>query len=84
MEQFQGRKMNHPKLGGGKILRSGDPVNLEMPFEKLESFITRVELFMPPILIPGSGFYEPANMCDKWFGFKSPQQTNQQTNNLGL
>jgi len=45
--------MNYPKLGGGKILRSADPLNLEMPFEKLESFIRRVGLFMPRILTPG-------------------------------
>ncbi|EEF62450.1 hypothetical protein Cflav_PD5085 [Pedosphaera parvula Ellin514] len=32
--------MNDPKLCGGRILRSADPLNLEMPFEKLESFIT--------------------------------------------
>jgi hypothetical protein len=68
--------MNHPKLRGRKILPSADPLNFE-------SFITRVELFIPRILTPGPGFHEPANMRDKSLGFNSPQ-TNQQTNKLGL
>jgi hypothetical protein len=57
--------MNDPKLRGGKILRNADPLNLEMPFEKLESFIMSVELFMSRILTPGSGFNQPANIRDK-------------------
>ncbi|MDB6016637.1 MAG: yedY [Pedosphaera sp.] len=37
--------MNDQQLRDGKILRSADPLNLEMPFEKLEGFITPTELF---------------------------------------
>jgi DMSO/TMAO reductase YedYZ molybdopterin-dependent catalytic subunit len=37
--------MNDQPLLDGKIVRSADPLNLEMPFEKLESFLTPVELF---------------------------------------
>ena len=33
------------KLIGGKILRGESPLNLEMPFEKLEGFITPTESF---------------------------------------
>jgi len=29
----------------GKIVRSSDPLNLEMPFDKLDGFITPTELF---------------------------------------
>src|SRR3979409_2468803 len=32
-------------LRDGKIVRSEDPLNLEMPFEKLEGFITPTESF---------------------------------------
>lgn len=73
--------MNDAKLRGRRIHHSTAALNLKMPFEKLESFITRVELFMPRILTPGSGFYEPTNMCDKRLGFKS---FNKQTNKIGL
>ncbi len=37
--------MSDQQLQGGKIVRSADPLNLEMPFEKLESFITATDLF---------------------------------------
>src|SRR6266481_4512619 len=37
--------MNDRQLRDGKILRSAEPLNLEMPFEKLEGFITPTELF---------------------------------------
>src|SRR5438445_9470207 len=33
------------KLRDGKLVRGEDPLNLEMPFEKLESFITPTESF---------------------------------------
>jgi DMSO/TMAO reductase YedYZ molybdopterin-dependent catalytic subunit len=33
------------KLSGEKIVRSEEPLNLEMPFEKLDGFITPTELF---------------------------------------
>jgi DMSO/TMAO reductase YedYZ molybdopterin-dependent catalytic subunit len=33
------------KLISGKIVRGESPLNLEMPFEKLEGFITPTELF---------------------------------------
>jgi DMSO/TMAO reductase YedYZ molybdopterin-dependent catalytic subunit len=33
------------QLRGGRIVRSEDPLNLEMPFEKLESFLTPTESF---------------------------------------
>ena len=33
------------KLSGGRIVRSEEPLNLEMPFETAESFITPAELF---------------------------------------
>lgn len=34
-----------PKFKDGKIVRSEDPPNLEMPFEKLDGFITPTEMF---------------------------------------
>ena len=33
------------KLRDGKIVRSEDPLNLEMPFEQLDGFITPTESF---------------------------------------
>jgi len=33
------------KFIGGKIVRGESPLNLEMPFEQLEGFITPTELF---------------------------------------
>jgi DMSO/TMAO reductase YedYZ molybdopterin-dependent catalytic subunit len=37
--------MTDRKLRAGKILRSAEPLNLEMPFEKLDDFVTPTELF---------------------------------------
>ncbi len=37
--------MKDQQLQDGKIVRSADPLNLEMPFEKLKDFITPTELF---------------------------------------
>src|SRR5438046_9331751 len=37
--------MEQPKLRDGKIVRSEEPLNLEMPFENLDGFITPTELF---------------------------------------
>jgi DMSO/TMAO reductase YedYZ molybdopterin-dependent catalytic subunit len=36
---------DEPKFRDGKIVRSEEPLNLEMPFEKLDGFITRTEQF---------------------------------------
>ena len=36
-------RKDRPLLHDGKILRSEDPLNLEMPFEKLDGFITPTE-----------------------------------------
>jgi len=72
--------MDDSKLRGGKILRSADPLNLEMPFERLESFIRRVGLFMPRILTPGWDSTNQQIMCDRMAGIYEPQQTNK----LGL
>jgi DMSO/TMAO reductase YedYZ molybdopterin-dependent catalytic subunit len=36
---------NNIKLRGGRIVRSEDPLNLEMPFETVENFITPTESF---------------------------------------
>ena len=38
-------EMEKTQFQDGKIIRSEDPLNLEMPFEKLESFITPTESF---------------------------------------
>src|SRR6266571_8406469 len=37
--------MEQPKLRDGKIVRSEEPLNLEMPFEKLDGFITPTKSF---------------------------------------
>ncbi|EEF58909.1 sulfite oxidase [Pedosphaera parvula] len=37
--------MNDQQIRNGKIVRSAEPLNLEMPFEKLDGFITPTELF---------------------------------------
>ena len=37
--------MQKPALRGGKIVRSEEPLNLEMPFETLDGFITPTKLF---------------------------------------
>jgi DMSO/TMAO reductase YedYZ molybdopterin-dependent catalytic subunit len=37
--------MESPRLMNGKIVRSEDPLNLEMPFENLDGFITPTDLF---------------------------------------
>ena len=37
--------MQHTELRDGKIVRGEDPLNLEMPFEKLGGFITPTKLF---------------------------------------
>src|SRR5438874_13231659 len=37
--------MEQPKLHDSKIVRSEDPLNLEMPFETLDGFITPTKLF---------------------------------------
>src|ERR1700704_3651060 len=37
--------MKDNQLSDGKIVRSEEPLNLEMPFEKLDGFITPTELF---------------------------------------
>ena len=34
-----------PKFRGGKIVRSEEPINLEMPFEKLDGFVTPTDSF---------------------------------------
>jgi len=36
---------DEPRFRDGKIVRSEEPLNLEMPFEKLDGFITPTELF---------------------------------------
>jgi DMSO/TMAO reductase YedYZ molybdopterin-dependent catalytic subunit len=38
-------QQDETQLRGGKIVRSEDPLNLEMPFERLDSFITPIESF---------------------------------------
>src|ERR1700730_1022659 len=38
-------QQDQAKLVDGKIVRSEEPLNLEMPFEKLDGFITATELF---------------------------------------
>jgi hypothetical protein len=40
------------KFIGGKIVRSESPLNIEMPFEKLEGFIKPTELFYVPTHFP--------------------------------
>ncbi|MDB6022372.1 MAG: yedY [Pedosphaera sp.] len=42
---LQSREKNNQPLRDGKILRSAEPLNLEMPFEKLADFITPTDLF---------------------------------------
>src|SRR3954465_4879950 len=37
--------METPKLRGGKIVRSENPLNLEMPFENLDGFLTPTPVF---------------------------------------
>jgi DMSO/TMAO reductase YedYZ molybdopterin-dependent catalytic subunit len=37
--------MQHTKFRDGKIVRSEEPLNLEMPFEKLDGFVTPTKLF---------------------------------------
>jgi hypothetical protein len=37
--------MKDSQLSDGTIVRSLEPLNLEMPFEKLDGFITPTELF---------------------------------------
>src|SRR5204862_3793009 len=37
--------MEQPKLRDGKIVRSEEPLNLEMPFEQLDGFITPTKSF---------------------------------------
>jgi len=37
--------MEQPKLRDGKIVRSEEPLNLEMPFENLDGFITPTKSF---------------------------------------
>jgi DMSO/TMAO reductase YedYZ molybdopterin-dependent catalytic subunit len=56
--------MNHGSrsLIGKKIVRSEDPLNLEMPFEKLESFITSTESFYVRTHFP-----IPAIDRDEWW-----------------
>src|SRR6201981_985559 len=36
---------NEPRLLDGKIVRSKDPLNLEMPFEQVDGFITPTKSF---------------------------------------
>ncbi len=38
-------QQDETQLRGGRIVRSEDPLNLEMPFERLDSFITPIESF---------------------------------------
>ena len=38
-------QQDETQLRGGRIVRSEDPLNLEMPFERLDSFITPTESF---------------------------------------
>jgi DMSO/TMAO reductase YedYZ molybdopterin-dependent catalytic subunit len=38
-------QQDETQLRGGRIVRSEDPLNLEMPFERLDSFITPTEAF---------------------------------------
>src|SRR6266702_6267697 len=38
-------RQDETQLRGGRIVRSEDPLNLEMPFERLDSFITPIESF---------------------------------------
>ncbi len=50
------------KLRDGRIVRGDEPLNLEMPFEKLESFITPTELFYVRTHFP-----IPAIDKDEWW-----------------
>jgi DMSO/TMAO reductase YedYZ molybdopterin-dependent catalytic subunit len=50
------------KLRDGRIVRGENPLNLEMPFEKLESFITPTELFYVRTHFP-----IPAIDKDQWW-----------------
>ncbi|PYI51077.1 MAG: sulfite oxidase [Verrucomicrobia bacterium] len=38
-------QQDETQLRGGRIVRSEDPLNLEMPFERLDNFITPIESF---------------------------------------
>ena len=38
-------QQHETQLRGGRIVRSEDPLNLEMPFERLDNFITPIESF---------------------------------------
>src|SRR6059058_5791681 len=38
-------QQDETQLRGGRIVRCEDPLNLEMPFERLDSFITPIESF---------------------------------------
>jgi hypothetical protein len=40
------------QVPGGKIVRSQDPLNLEMPFEKLDGFINPDEIVLRPDSFP--------------------------------
>jgi len=38
-------RQDETQLRGGRIVRSEDPLNLEMPFERLDTYITPIESF---------------------------------------
>jgi DMSO/TMAO reductase YedYZ molybdopterin-dependent catalytic subunit len=55
-------QQNETQLRGGRIVRSEDPLNLEMPFERLDSFITPIESFYVRTHFP-----IPAIDRDEWW-----------------
>src|SRR6266536_76702 len=55
-------QQDETQLRGGRIVRSEDPLNLEMPFERLDSFITPTESFYVRTHFP-----IPAIDRDEWW-----------------
>ena len=55
-------QQDETQLRGGRIVRCEDPLNLEMPFERLDSFITPTESFYVRTHFP-----IPAIDRDEWW-----------------